>query len=76
MYCVAVDYHQRYSYLVVNDGDGKVRGRGAVDSGKEELREFLEPYRPAKAALEAARTRGLSMTGWRTSSMMWLWLTP
>lgn len=59
MHYVGVDYHKRYSYLVVKDGNGKVERRGTVDNSKEELRAFLEPYRPAKAVLEATRNWGL-----------------
>jgi transposase len=56
---VAVDYHKAYSYLVVKDKEGKVGRRGTVNNRKEEFQQFLEPYKPAKAVLEATRNWGL-----------------
>jgi len=59
MYYIGVDYHKRYSYMVVKDGDGKLERRGTVNNSREEFRRFLEPYQPGKAVLEATRNWGL-----------------
>jgi transposase len=59
MHYIGVDYHKRYSYLVVKDDQGQVKQRGLVSNDKEELGEFLRPYRSGKAALEATRNWGL-----------------
>ena len=59
MHYIGVDYHKRYSYMVVKDRDGKVERRGTVNNSREEFRRFLEPYRPGKAAVEATRNWGL-----------------
>jgi len=56
---VGVDYHKRYSYIVVKDDEGRVERRGMVSNTKEELQRFLEPYRPGTAVLEATRNWGL-----------------
>jgi hypothetical protein len=65
MHYIGVDYHKRYSYIVVKDEEGRVERRGAVSNTKEELQNFLEPYRPGMAVLEATRNWGSSMTGWK-----------
>jgi len=59
MHYIGVDYHKRYSYLVVKDEQGRVEQRGLVGNDKEELGEFLRPYRSGKAVLEATRNWGL-----------------
>jgi len=59
MHYIGVDYHKRYSYIVVKDGKGQVEKRGVVSNTKEELQHFLEPYRPGMAVLEATRNWGL-----------------
>jgi transposase len=51
MHYIGVDYHKKYSYIVVKDRDGKVETRGSVNNNKEEIQHFLEPYRPGKAVL-------------------------
>lgn len=43
---VGVDYHKRYSYLVVKNEDGGVEGRGTVNNTREEIQQFLKPYLP------------------------------
>lgn len=59
MYHIGLDYHKRYSYLVVKDEEGRVKQRGLVRNDKEELEEFLRSYRPGKVAIEATRNWGL-----------------
>jgi len=59
MYYIGVDYHKRYSYLVVKDKDGKVELRGKVNNTKEEFRQLLKPYHSGKAVVEATRNWGL-----------------
>ena len=56
---VGVDYHKKYSYMVVKNEDGRVEGRGTVNNTKEEVQHFLEPYRPGMAVVEATRNWGL-----------------
>jgi transposase len=56
---VGVDYHKKYSYIVVKNEDGHVEGRGTVNNTKEEVQQFLEPYRPGMAVVEATRNWGL-----------------
>ena len=56
---VGVDYHKKYSYMVVKNEDGCVEGRGTVNNTKEEVQQFLEPYRPGMAVVEATRNWGL-----------------
>jgi len=36
-----VDYHRKYSYLVVKNEDGHVEERGTVNNTKEEVQKFL-----------------------------------
>lgn len=59
MHYIGVDYHKKYSYVVVKDKDGKVERRGKVNNSKEEFRQLLKPYQAGKAVLEATRNWGL-----------------
>jgi len=59
MHYVGVDYHKRYSYLVVKDGEGRVERRGSVSNERDELQRFVEPYRPGRAVMEATRNWGV-----------------
>jgi transposase len=59
MHYIGVDYHKRYSYVVVKDEQGKREQKGMVNNTKEEFENFLKPYLPGKAALEATRNWGL-----------------
>jgi len=54
-----VDYHKKYSYVVVKNEQGQAERRGTVNNSKEEFRQFLQPYRAGKAVLEATRNWGL-----------------
>ena len=65
MHYIGMDYHKKYSYVVVKDKEGKVGRRGRVNKSKEEFRQLLKPYQVGKGVLEATRNWGLSMTGWR-----------
>ena len=56
---VGVDYHKKYSYMVVKNEDGRVERRGTVNNIKEEVQQFLEPYRPGMVVVEATRNWGL-----------------
>jgi transposase len=56
---IGVDYHKKYSYIVVKNEDGRVEGRGMVNNTREEVQRFLEPYRPGMAVVEATRNWGL-----------------
>lgn len=59
MHYIGVDYHKKYSYVVVKDRDGKVERRGKVNNTKEEFLQLLKPYQAGKAVLEATRNWGL-----------------
>ena len=59
MHYIGMDYHKRYSYIVVKDKEGRVKQRGTVSNSREELQRFLEPYHRETAVLEAARNWGL-----------------
>lgn len=59
MYYAGVDYHKKYSYIVIKDEQGKRVHKGMVDNTREEFHKFLQPYQPGKAALEATRNWGL-----------------
>lgn len=59
MYYAGVDYHKRYSYIVIKDEQGRRVHKGMVDNTREEFHKFLQPYQPGKAALEATRNWGL-----------------
>ncbi len=59
MYYIGVDYHKKYSYVVVKDREGQVKRRGKVNNTKEEFQQLLEPYHSGKAVLEATRNWGL-----------------
>lgn len=59
MHYIGVDYHKKYSYIVVKNEDGQVEGKGTVNNTKEEVQRFLEPYRPGMAVVEATRNWGL-----------------
>jgi transposase len=56
---IGVDYHKKYSYVVVKDKEGKLERRGKVDNTKEEFQQLLKPYHSGKAVLEATRNWGL-----------------
>lgn len=58
MHYIGVDYHRKYSYVVVKDEQGRREQKGMVNNTKEELREFLKPYQPGKATLEATQKLG------------------
>ena len=59
MHYIGVDYHKKYSYMVVKDKDGKVERRGVVNNSKEEFQQSLQPYQPGKVVVEATRNWGL-----------------
>ena len=59
MHYIGVDYHKRYSYIVVKNEDGEVEVRDSVSNTKEEIRQFLQPYRSGTAVMEATRNWGL-----------------
>ena len=44
--------------MVVKDEEGQVERRGSVSNTKEEIRQFLQPYRSGIAVLEATRNWG------------------
>jgi transposase len=59
MHYIGVDYHKKYSYVVVKDREGKVERRVKVNNTKEEFWQLLKPYHSGKAVLEATRNWGL-----------------
>ena len=56
-YHIGVDYHKRYSHLVVKDERGVIMRSGRVGNSKEEVAAFLQPFEqePRRAVLEATR---------------------
>ena len=56
---IGVDYHKKYSYLVVKDESEAIKGRGTVNNTKEEVQRFLASYTPGVAVVEATRNWGL-----------------
>jgi len=59
MHYIGVDYHKKYSYIVVKDEQGRREQKGTVNNNRQEFERFLRPYLPGKAALEATRNWGL-----------------
>ena len=55
MHYIGIDYHKRYSYVVVKNDKGKTEQRGTVTNSKEAFQQFLRPYCSGKAVLEATR---------------------
>lgn len=49
--------------MVVKNEDGHVEGKGMVNNTKEEIQQFVEPYRHGMAVVEATRNWGL-IYGW------------
>lgn len=60
MYYIGVDYHKRYSYLVIKDEQGKLIEKGSILNSREDYEVFLRPYTPGKAVLEATRCWSLA----------------
>lgn len=55
-YHVGVDYHKRYSYIVVKDSSGKTIREGKVINSKMAVKSFLSPFsEKSHAVLEATR---------------------
>ncbi len=59
MHYIGVDYHKRYSYIVVKNEDGEVKERGSVSNIRKEIQQFLQPYSSGIAVIEATRNWGL-----------------
>ena len=55
MHYIGVDYHKRYSYIVIKNLDGRVERKGSVSNEKGEIQRFVAPCRPGKAVVEATR---------------------
>ena len=55
-YNIGVDYHKKFSYLVVKDKAGQVLRSGQVNNSKASVEKFLGPFREDSAAvLESCR---------------------
>lgn len=55
-YNIGVDYHKKFSYLVVKEEKGRVLRSGQVGNSKKAVTDFLEPFRDDSAAvLESCR---------------------
>jgi hypothetical protein len=61
---IGIDYHKKYSYIVVKNKEGNIEGRGTVNNNKEEIQQFLEPYLPGVAVIEATRIGASFTIGW------------
>ena len=58
MQYVGVDYHKRFSYLIIMDEKGNIVKEGKINNTKESLNRFLNnPHskKPAQAVLETRR---------------------
>ena len=51
MHYIGIDYHKRYSYVVVKDKEGKTEQRVTVTNTREAFQHFLKPYCSGKAVL-------------------------
>lgn len=58
---VGVDFHKRYSYVTIKDGEGKVVKEGIVSNRKESFKKFLDGSlrQPTKAVIETGNNWGL-----------------
>lgn len=55
-YNIGVDYHKKFSYLVVKDKSGEVLRSGQVQNTQSSVVKFLAPYKEdSKAVLESCR---------------------
>jgi transposase len=59
MHYIGVDYHKKYSYVVIKDEWGETKRRGMVNNSREEIQQFIGSYQPGRAVLEATRNWGL-----------------
>ncbi len=59
MHFIGVDYHKKYSYVVVKDEQGRRERKGVIHNTREEFQKFLGSYQPGKAVVEATRNWGL-----------------
>ena len=63
-YHIGVDYHKKFSYMVVRNSKGKIVRAGNVMNSKQNVRSFLEPFsNKAHAVLEATRN-WITMHDW------------
>ena len=63
MHYIGVDYHKKYSYLVVKDKEGKVERRGTVNNSKDDFQGFLSLTGKAKRSWRRPETGELSTIG-------------
>lgn len=55
-YNIGVDYHKKFSYLVVKDQGGQVLRSGQIENTEASVNRFLAPYKSdSKAVLESCR---------------------
>lgn len=55
-YNIGVDYHKKFSYLVVKDHGGQVLRQGQIENTADSVNKFLAPYKEgSKAVLESCR---------------------
>jgi len=55
-YNIGVDYHKKFSYLVVKEENGKVLRSGQVTNSKKAVSDFLGPFKnDSKAVIESCR---------------------
>lgn len=55
-YHIGVDYHKKYSFMVVKDDRGKVLRSGQVVNQKKQIEKFVEPFaKEGHAVIEATR---------------------
>ncbi len=55
-YNIGVDYHKKFSYLVVKDKEGGVLRSGQIQNSKQSVENFLRPFKnDSSAVLESCR---------------------
>lgn len=67
MYYIGVDYHKKYSYMVVKDQEGNLKDKGTVNNLQEEVEEFSTLTGVVKLLLRQPETGELCTTGWKNS---------
>ncbi len=56
MYFIGVDHHKQASVMTVLDEDGRELKNGRVPNFRRYVEEFLRPFHPFRAVLEAGRS--------------------
>jgi len=63
-YHIGVDYHKKYSFMVVKDERGKVLRSGQVPNQKKYVEKFVEPFTAGGHAVIEATRNWVVMHDW------------